>query len=49
MSRPRAGMPRIARPAMPPAATSVVASTATEPVTSDEPAVALVATNAVQP
>ena len=48
MSRPRAGIVRIASPASPAAATSVVASTATEPVTSEAPAVALGATNGVQ-
>ena len=48
ISRPRAGIDRIARPARPAAATSVVASTATDPVTSDAPAVALGATNGVQ-
>ena len=37
MSRPRAGMDRIASPASPAAATSVVASTATDPVTSEAP------------
>ena len=47
MSRPRAGIVRIASPARPAAATSVVASTATEPVTSEAPAVALGATNGV--
>ena len=48
MSRPRAGIERIASPAMPAAATNVVASTATDPVTSEAPAVALGATNGVQ-
>ena len=47
-SRPRAGIPRIASPASPAAATSVVASTATVPVTSVAPAVAFGATNGVQ-
>ena len=47
-SRPRAGIVRIASPARPAAATSVVASTATVPVTNDAPAVALGATNGVQ-
>ena len=46
-SRPRAGIDRIARPARPAAATSVVASTATDPVTSEAPAVAFGATNGV--
>ena len=41
-------MVRIASPARPAAATSVVASTATDPVTSDAPAVAFGATNGVQ-
>ena len=45
--RGRASM-RIASPASPAAATSVVASTATDPVTSDAPAVAFGATNGVQ-
>ncbi len=48
MSRPRAGMLRMARPASPAAATRVVASTATELVTSDDPAVAVGATYGVQ-
>jgi hypothetical protein len=48
MSRPRAGIVRIASPAMPAAATNVVANTATEPVTNDAPAVAVGATNGVQ-
>ena len=48
MSRPRAGIDRIARPASPAAATSVVASTATDPVTNEAPAVAFGATNGVQ-
>ena len=48
MSRPRAGMDRMASPASPAAATSVVASTATDPVTSEAPAVAFGATNGVQ-
>ncbi len=47
-SRPRAGIVRIASPARPAAATSVVASTATDPVTSEAPAVAFGATNGVQ-
>ena len=47
-SRPRAGIVRIVSPASPAAATSVVASTATDPVTSDAPAVALGATKGVQ-
>ncbi len=46
-SRPRAGIDRIASPARPAAATSVVASTATDPVTSEAPAVAFGATNGV--
>src|SRR3954453_13855640 len=48
MSLPRAGIVRIARPATPAAATNVVASTATEPVTNEAPAVAFGATNGVQ-
>jgi hypothetical protein len=48
ISRPRAGMVRKPRPTKPAAATSVVANTATEAVTSDTPAVALGATNGVQ-
>ncbi len=48
MSRPRAGMDRMASPAKPAAATSVVASTATDPVTNEAPAVAFGATNGVQ-
>ena len=48
MSRPRAGIVRIASPAMPAAATNVVANTATDPVTSEVPAVAFGATNGVQ-
>src|SRR3954454_2012279 len=47
-SLPRAGIVRIASPAMPAAATNVVAKTATEPVTNEAPAVALGATNGVQ-
>ncbi len=46
--RPRAGIVFNASPARPAAATRVVASTATEPVTRDAPAVALGATNGVQ-
>jgi len=48
MSLPRAGIVRIASPAMPAAATNVVASTATDPVTNEAPAVAFGATNGVQ-
>ena len=48
MSRPRAGIVRIASPAMPAAATNVVANTATDPVTNEAPAVAFGATNGVQ-
>src|SRR5712672_1182619 len=48
MSLPRAGIVRIANPAMPAAATNVVASTATDPVTNEAPAVAFGATNGVQ-
>jgi hypothetical protein len=48
ISRPRAGMDRSASPASPPAATSVVARIAIGWVTSDDPAVALGATNGVQ-
>ena len=48
INRPRAGIERIANPASPAAATNVVASTATDPVTNDAPAVALGATNGVQ-
>ena len=48
INRPRAGIDLRARPASPAAATSVVASTATDPVTSDAPAVAFGATNGVQ-
>src|ERR1700712_3350168 len=48
ISRPRAGIDRIARPANPAAATNVVARMATDPVTRDAPAVALGATNGVQ-
>ena len=48
ISRPRAGIDRIANPASPAAATSVVASTATDPVTNEAPAVAFGATNGVQ-
>ena len=47
ISLPFAGIVRIARPARPPAATSVVASTATDPVTSGAPAVAVGATYGV--
>ncbi len=47
MSRPRAGIVRIASPAMPAAATNVVANTATDPVTNEAPAVAFGATNGV--
>src|SRR5262249_14133259 len=47
MSLPRAGIARIASPAKPAAATSVVASTATDPVTNDAPAVASGATYGV--
>ena len=48
INRPRAGMERSASPARPAAATSVVASTATELVTRDAAAVAPGATNGVQ-
>ena len=48
MSRPRAGIVRIASPAMPAAATNVVANTATDPVTNEAPAVAFGATKGVQ-
>ena len=47
-SLPRAGIDRSASPASPAAATSVVARTATDPVTSEAPAVAFGATNGVQ-
>ena len=48
ISRPRAGMLLSASPTRPAAATRVVASTATELVTSDVAAVAFGATNGVQ-
>ena len=48
ISSRRAGMLRNASPASPAAATTVVASTATELVTSEAPAVAFGATNGVQ-
>src|SRR6476661_7506580 len=48
MSLPRAGIVRIARPAMPAAATNVVANTPTDPVTNEAPAVAFGATKGVQ-
>src|SRR6185312_17164952 len=48
MSLPRAGIVRIASPAMPAAATNVVANTPTDPVTNEAPAVAFGATKGVQ-
>ncbi len=47
-SRPRAGIPGLASPASPAAATRQVARMAADPVTSGAPAVAVGATNGVQ-